>query len=63
MSPPQLSQTYGPVFTVYLGSRRVVVLRGHEAVREALVENGDAFAGRGRMPTVEETFRGHGEGC
>ncbi|XP_074936410.1 cytochrome P450 2G1-like [Phalacrocorax aristotelis] len=56
----KLSQTYGPVFTVYLGSRRVVVLRGHEAVREALVENGDAFAGRGRMPTVEETFRGHG---
>ncbi|XP_074990437.1 cytochrome P450 2G1-like [Calonectris borealis] len=56
----KLSQTYGPVFTVYLGSRRVVVLRGHAAVREALVENAEAFAGRGRMPTVEETFRGHG---
>ncbi|KAM6360779.1 LOW QUALITY PROTEIN: cytochrome P450 2G1-like, partial [Pluvialis apricaria] len=58
--PPQLSETYGPVFTVHLGRRRVVVLRGHAAVREALVENAEAFAGRGRMPTVEETFRGHG---
>ncbi|XP_054664168.1 cytochrome P450 2G1-like isoform X2 [Grus americana] len=56
----KLSQTYGPVFTVYLGARRVVVLRGHAAVREALVENADAFAGRGRMPTVEKTFQGHG---
>ncbi|XP_075594702.1 cytochrome P450 2G1 [Balearica regulorum gibbericeps] len=56
----KLSQTYGPVFTVYLGTRRVVVLRGHAAVREALVENADAFAGRGRMPTVEKTFQGHG---
>jgi len=59
---PQLSEKYGPVFTVYLGSRRVVVLSGHAAVREALVGNAEAFAGRGRLPTVEETFRGHGEG-
>ncbi|XP_059691122.1 cytochrome P450 2G1-like [Gavia stellata] len=56
----KLSRTYGPVFTVYLGTRRVVVLRGHAAVREALVEKAEAFAGRGRMPTVEETFQGHG---
>ncbi|XP_069739125.1 LOW QUALITY PROTEIN: cytochrome P450 2G1-like [Phaenicophaeus curvirostris] len=56
----KLSRTYGPVFTVYLGSRRVVVLCGHAAVREALVDNAEAFSGRGRMPTVESTFRGHG---
>ncbi|XP_075302332.1 cytochrome P450 2G1-like isoform X2 [Opisthocomus hoazin] len=56
----KLSKKYGPVFTVYVGSRRVVVLSGHAAVREALVGNAEAFAGRGRLPTVEETFRGHG---
>ncbi|KAM6038267.1 LOW QUALITY PROTEIN: cytochrome P450 2G1-like [Chlamydotis macqueenii] len=56
----KLSQAYGPVFTVYLGRRPVVVLRGAAAVREALVENAEAFAGRGRMPTLESTFRGHG---
>ncbi|NXW57902.1 CP2G1 protein, partial [Eurystomus gularis] len=56
----QLSKTYGPVFTVWLGRRRVLVLCGHAAVREALVEQAEAFAGRGRLPTVESTFHGHG---
>ncbi|KAM9260135.1 cytochrome P450 2G1-like [Morus bassanus] len=56
----KLSETYGPVFAVWLGARRVLVLRGHAAVREALGHDAEAFAGRGRMPTVEETFRGHG---
>uniref|UniRef100_A0A8U8BXJ0 Uncharacterized protein n=1 Tax=Geospiza parvula TaxID=87175 RepID=A0A8U8BXJ0_GEOPR len=57
-----LSERYGPVFTVWLGTRPVVVLRGTEAVREALVGNPEAFAGRGRLPTLESTFRGYGEG-
>ncbi|XP_050186911.1 cytochrome P450 2G1-like [Myiozetetes cayanensis] len=56
----KLSERYGPVFTVWLGPRPVLVLRGHAAVREALVGLPDAFAGRGRMPTVESTFHGHG---
>ncbi|XP_053908949.1 cytochrome P450 2G1-like [Cuculus canorus] len=56
----QLSRTYGPVFTIYLGTRPVVVLCGHDVLREALVDNAEAFAGRGRMPTVESTFHGHG---
>ncbi|KAI6060213.1 Cytochrome P450 2G19 [Aix galericulata] len=56
----KLRDVYGPVFTVYLGTRRVVVLCGHAAVREALVEHAEEFAGRGRMPTVEKTFNGHG---
>ncbi|XP_009993005.1 PREDICTED: cytochrome P450 2G1-like [Chaetura pelagica] len=55
----KLSRTYGPVFRVFLGSRPVLVLEG-SAVREALVDNAEAFAGRGRMPTVEKTFHGHG---
>lgn len=61
-SPPQLRDRYGPVFTVYLGTRRVVVLCGHQAVHEALVERAEEFAGRGRLPSLERTFRGHGEG-
>ncbi|NXI39679.1 CP2G1 protein, partial [Galbula dea] len=56
----KLSETYGPIFTVWLGRRRVLVLCGHAAVREALVEQAEAFAGRGRLPTVESTFHGHG---
>ncbi|XP_065514241.1 ral guanine nucleotide dissociation stimulator-like 1 [Caloenas nicobarica] len=56
----KLSEKYGPVFTVSLGMRWVLVLCGHAAVREALVDNAEAFAGRGRMPTLESTFHGHG---
>ncbi|XP_065514231.1 ral guanine nucleotide dissociation stimulator-like 1 [Caloenas nicobarica] len=56
----KLSEKYGPVFTVWLGTRWVLVLCGHAAVREALVDNAEAFAGRGRMPTLESTFHGHG---
>uniref|UniRef100_A0A670IPL6 Cytochrome P450 family 2 subfamily G member 2 n=1 Tax=Podarcis muralis TaxID=64176 RepID=A0A670IPL6_PODMU len=36
-----LQKKYGPVFTVYLGPRRVVVLCGHEAVKEALLASID----------------------
>uniref|UniRef100_A0A8C5U0F6 Uncharacterized protein n=1 Tax=Malurus cyaneus samueli TaxID=2593467 RepID=A0A8C5U0F6_9PASS len=36
------------------------VLRGTKAVREALVGQAEVFAGRGRVPTFESTFRGHG---
>ncbi|NWV41541.1 CP2G1 protein, partial [Grantiella picta] len=56
----KLSDRYGPVFTVWLGPRPVLVLRGTDAVREALVGQPEVFAGRGRMPTLDSTFKGHG---
>ena len=31
----QLSHTYGKVYCMYLGSQRVVILNGHECIREA----------------------------
>uniref|UniRef100_A0A8C0GGT0 Uncharacterized protein n=1 Tax=Chelonoidis abingdonii TaxID=106734 RepID=A0A8C0GGT0_CHEAB len=55
----ELSEKYGPVFTIYLGSERVVVLYGQEAVKEALIDQGDEFSDRGRMPVFE---RGIGTG-
>ncbi|EMP41803.1 Cytochrome P450 2H2 [Chelonia mydas] len=50
----ELSAKYGPIFTIYLGSERVVVLYGHEVVKEALVDQGDEFSERGRMPVFEK---------
>ncbi|KAM7171378.1 cytochrome P450 2H2-like isoform 2-T2 [Macrochelys suwanniensis] len=49
----ELSAKYGPIFTIYLGSERVVVLCGHEVLKEALIDQGDEFSGRGRMPVFE----------
>ncbi|XP_053461157.1 cytochrome P450 2S1 isoform X2 [Nycticebus coucang] len=58
----RLSKRYGPVFTVYLGPwRRVVVLVGHKAVREALGGQAEEFSGRGALATLDGTFDGHGE--
>uniref|UniRef100_A0A8C3P5J4 unspecific monooxygenase n=1 Tax=Chrysemys picta bellii TaxID=8478 RepID=A0A8C3P5J4_CHRPI len=54
------SAKYGPIFTIYLGSERVVVLYGHEIVKEALIGLGDKFSGRGSMPIFEKSAKGRG---
>lgn len=60
----QFREKYGDVFTVYLGSRPVVVLCGTDAIREALVDQAEAFAGRGKIAVVDPIFQDYGEsGC
>ncbi|XP_063757956.1 cytochrome P450 2K1-like [Eleginops maclovinus] len=56
----ELSKKYGSVFTVYLGSKKVVVLAGYKTVKEALVNNADEFGDRDTMQITEETANGHG---
>ncbi|XP_025069809.1 cytochrome P450 2H1-like isoform X2 [Alligator sinensis] len=56
----KLSEKYGPVFTIYMGTRRVVVLHGREAVKEALIDQGDEFSARGVLPLFEKIFKGSG---
>lgn len=58
----QISQRYGPVFTVHLGPRRIVVLCGYDAVKEALVDQAEEFSGRGEQATFDWLFKGYGEG-
>ncbi|XP_059102922.1 cytochrome P450 2C26-like [Peromyscus eremicus] len=55
-----LSNVYGPVFTLYLGRKPTVVLHGYEAVKEALIDHGEEFAGRGRLPVAERITKGLG---
>ncbi|XP_015262517.1 PREDICTED: cytochrome P450 2G1-like isoform X4 [Gekko japonicus] len=56
----KLSEKYGPVFTVYFGNRPVVILCGHDAVKEALVDKAEEFSGRKTMPTWDRNFQGYG---
>ncbi|XP_063195301.1 cytochrome P450 2C9-like [Chroicocephalus ridibundus] len=56
----KLSEEYGPVFTVHLGSDPVVVLHGHDVVKEALVDRADEFAARGHMPIGDRANNGLG---
>uniref|UniRef100_A0A8C5SNC3 Uncharacterized protein n=1 Tax=Laticauda laticaudata TaxID=8630 RepID=A0A8C5SNC3_LATLA len=51
---------YGPVFTVFLGLQRVVVLCGYQAVKEALVDQAEEFSGRGQLPAFSKDFNHHG---
>ncbi|NXW65845.1 CP2K6 protein, partial [Eurystomus gularis] len=56
----ELSKTYGPVFSIQMGRRKMVVLLGYETVKEALVNQADAFAGRPKTPMTEKTGKGKG---
>ncbi len=57
----QWSKTYGSVMTVYLGSQRMVVLVGYDAVKEALVDQAEHFTGRAPIPFLNKVLRGYGE--
>ncbi|XP_074088738.1 cytochrome P450 2E1 [Macrotis lagotis] len=50
----KLAEEYGPVFTVYVGPRRIVVLHGYKAVKEALLDRKNDFAGRADIPSFED---------
>ncbi|CAH2314062.1 cytochrome P450 2G1-like [Pelobates cultripes] len=56
----QMHKKYGDVYTLYLGPRRVVVLCGYDAVKEALVDNGEEFGFRGQLPVIDLYTRRQG---
>uniref|UniRef100_G1TYN6 unspecific monooxygenase n=1 Tax=Oryctolagus cuniculus TaxID=9986 RepID=G1TYN6_RABIT len=55
-----LAKEYGPVFTVYFGTKPTVVLHGYEAVKEALVDHGEEFSGRVNLPVMDRYAKGLG---
>ncbi|XP_028710945.1 cytochrome P450 2A8 [Peromyscus leucopus] len=56
----KIREQYGPVFTIYLGSRPVVVLWGYDAVKEALIDQAEEFGGRGQQAFLNWFFKGYG---
>ncbi|KAM3916071.1 cytochrome P450 2W1-like [Leptodactylus fuscus] len=56
----KLSEKYGPIFTIHLGMNKAVVLTGIEAIKEALVDNGDIFSDRSAFPIFHAIQRGNG---
>ncbi|XP_025098451.1 cytochrome P450 2J2-like isoform X2 [Pomacea canaliculata] len=53
---------YGDVFSLYLGSRLVVVLNGYKVLKEALVNNADTFSDRPHFPLLDFTTKSKGIG-
>ncbi|KAJ1108349.1 hypothetical protein NDU88_005725 [Pleurodeles waltl] len=56
----KLSEKYGPVFMVHLGSKPLLVLCGYETVKEALVDQGEDFSGRGNFVIFHLLSKGNG---
>ncbi|XP_063793841.1 cytochrome P450 2G1-like isoform X2 [Pseudophryne corroboree] len=56
----EMGAQYGPVYTIYFAHRPVIVINGYKAVKEALIDQGEEFSGRGKMPSVDKIFDGFG---
>ncbi|XP_073693253.1 cytochrome P450 2K1-like isoform X2 [Garra rufa] len=56
----ELSKTYGNIFQMFLGPKKVVVLVGHKTVKEALVNYADEFGERDITPGFKMLNDGHG---
>ncbi|XP_046897326.1 cytochrome P450 2B4-like isoform X2 [Hypomesus transpacificus] len=56
----RLSQRYGKIFSLYLGSGPVVVLTGTETIREALVTRAAEFSGRPDNLMISHITKGKG---
>lgn len=40
---------YGPIFTVWIGSKPMTALCGYEVVKDALINQAEEFGGRAHM--------------
>ncbi|XP_066430606.1 cytochrome P450 2A4-like [Eleutherodactylus coqui] len=56
----KLSEKYGDVFTVYLGSRPVVVVTGYKLVKEIFLDKGDDYLNRGDLPAFDAFYKNYG---
>ncbi|XP_058023876.1 uncharacterized protein LOC131190556 [Ahaetulla prasina] len=57
---PKLSKKYGPVFTLWIGTKPLVVICGYEAVKNALVTHSEEFGGRPPVPFLYQITKGNG---
>ncbi|XP_044531717.1 cytochrome P450 2K6-like isoform X1 [Gracilinanus agilis] len=56
----ELSKKYGPIFSLRMGPKTVVVLSGYETVKDALVNYSEQFGERAHVPIFERVFEGRG---
>ncbi|GAB1301065.1 Cytochrome P450 2F2 [Apodemus speciosus] len=56
----ELSKKYGPIYSIQMGPRKVLVLSGYETVKDALVNYGNQFGERSQVPIFERLFDGKG---
>ncbi|KAM8954019.1 cytochrome P450 2K4-like isoform 2-T2 [Pelodytes ibericus] len=55
-----MSKEYGKIFTIQMGSKKMVVLTGYETVKDALVNNAEEFGERAAFPVFHKIDKGTG---
>ncbi|XP_069799561.1 cytochrome P450 2F2-like [Dendropsophus ebraccatus] len=53
-----LSKKYGDIFTVYEGSKPVIVLCSYKAIKETLIDKSEEFSGRAYYPSFFDFTKG-----
>ncbi|XP_068106776.1 cytochrome P450 2B4-like [Hyperolius riggenbachi] len=56
----KLREKYGDVFTVYMGSRPIVVVTGYKAIKEVYVDQAEDFLARGDFFTLDAFYKNYG---
>ncbi|XP_032094910.1 cytochrome P450 2C5-like [Thamnophis elegans] len=56
----KLSKRYGPVFTVWLATKPMIVICGIEPVKDALITHSEEFGGRPPVPILDSITKGFG---
>ncbi|XP_077305195.1 cytochrome P450 2K1-like isoform X2 [Lithobates pipiens] len=56
----ELSEKYGEIFTVHFGPKKIVVIVGYSAVKDALVNRADDFGERADVPIFKLLFKEKG---
>ncbi|XP_071999850.1 cytochrome P450 2C5-like [Engystomops pustulosus] len=56
----ELSDKFGPVFSIQLGMQKVVVLYGYDAVKDALANHAEEFSDKADIPIFTETSNRYG---
>ncbi|XP_063771211.1 cytochrome P450 2K6-like isoform X2 [Pseudophryne corroboree] len=56
----ELSKKYGSVFSIKIGTQKMVILCGYETVKDALVNHAEEFSDRPHVPLFHDISRGYG---
>ncbi|XP_040204248.1 cytochrome P450 2K1-like isoform X1 [Rana temporaria] len=56
----ELAKKYGSVFSVQIGTQKMVVLCGYETVKDALINHAEEFSERPYIPIFQDVTQGHG---